>query len=113
MKTLLITLFTIISFNTLAKIECHSPKMNKIFEINGEKVVFLKQTFDSKNREIASVTGRNKNNEKGITKIVDFDQLKHTIHIEDKNNFSDFNDYIVIKNNLGHEITYSLTCRNK
>jgi hypothetical protein len=113
MKTLVLSLITILSINSYASIVCHTPRMNKQFEIKENKISFFKEENELKNREIASLVSRNKSELKGLTKIVDFENQKHTIHIEDKNNFSDVNDYLVIRNKSGHEIIYPISCNNK
>lgn len=113
MKTLLLTSLLLISFNSMAAIVCHTPRMNKNFEIKDNRISFFKDEKELKNRDIASLVSRNKNEVKGMTKIVEFENQKHTIHIEDVNSFSDINDYIVIKNKTGHEVIYPLTCNNK
>lgn len=113
MKTLLLLTMTIIASNSFAAIVCHTPRMNKTFEINDNKISFIKEDEYSKKREIASVISRNKNDFKGMTKIVDFENQKHIIHIENSKEFSDANDYLIVKNKLGHEVTYPLTCNMK
>ena len=113
MKSLVFTFLALLTFNTEASILCHTPRMNKIFEVSDKKVTFFNE-FDSRaKRELASVSSRTKSKELGVTKIVDFENQKHTIHISDMNNFSDVNDYIIIKSRTGHEVTYPLTCERK
>lgn len=115
MKALVFTFLALLTFNTDAEasVLCHTPRMNKIFEVSDKKVTFYNE-FDSRaKRELASVTGRSKPSENGLTKVVDFENQKHTIHISDMNNFSDVNDYIIIKSRTGHEVTYPLTCERK
>lgn len=113
MKSLVITFFTLLTFNTEASILCHTPRMNKIFEVSEKKITFFSE-FDSRaKRELASVVSRSKSSVAGITKFVDFENQKHTIHITDTNNFSDINDYIIIKSRTGHEVTYPISCSNK
>lgn len=113
MKVLAMMFFSLVSLNTQASVLCHTPRMNKIFEVSDTKVTFFNE-FDSKaKRELASVTSRTKTNELGVTKIVDFENQKHTIHITDMNSFSDVNDYIIIKSRTGHEVIYPLTCEKK
>lgn len=103
----------LLSFNTEASIVCHTPRMNKVFEVSEHKVTFFNE-FDAKaRRELASLSSRTKPEIKGLTKIVDFENHKHTIHINDVDNFSEVNDYIIIKSRVGHEVTYPLTCENK
>jgi hypothetical protein len=59
------------------------------------------------------VFSRSNGSRSGMTKIVEFEKQKHTIHIADMNNFSDVNDYIIIKSNSGHEVTYPINCEKK
>jgi hypothetical protein len=112
MKTLFITILTVISFSSQASIVCHTPRSNKVFEIKDTKITFFNEFDVSAKRELASVTSRSRSNEVGITKIVDFENQKHTIHISDAKQFSDSDDYIIIKAKSGHEITYPLICTN-
>ena len=113
MKSFLTLLFLLISFNTEASLICHTPRMNKIFEVSGKKVTFFNE-FDSQNkRELASVMAKTKSNDKGVTNTVSFENQKHIIHIADENALSDLNDYIIIKSRTGHEVTYPLTCEKK
>lgn len=113
MKALLITIFTIMSFGSSASIVCHTPRSNKVFEIKDNRVTFFNEFDSSAKRELASVISRTKVSAKGMTKIVDFENQKHIIHISDSSNFSDSEDYIIIKAKSGHEITYPLNCEQK
>lgn len=113
MKSLVFTFFALLAFNTEASILCHTPRMNKIFEVSDKKITFFNEFDSLAKRELASVSSRTKSEHMGVTKIVDFENQKHTIHISDMNNFSDVNDYIIIKSRTGHEVTYPLTCERK
>ena len=113
MKVLVFTFTLLISLNIKASIFCHTPRMNKIFEVSDKKVTFFNEFENEAKREIASIIPKSKPSTKGITKFVDFENQRHVIHIGDKNNFSDVNDYIIIKSKTGHEVTYPLTCENK
>ncbi|RPJ74985.1 MAG: hypothetical protein EHM20_09700 [Alphaproteobacteria bacterium] len=113
MKTLFITIIAVMSFSTQASIVCHTPRSNKVFEIKDTKVTFFNEFDTTAKRELASVAARSKSSEKGVTKIVNFENQKHTIHIENASNFSDAEDYIIIKAKSGHEVTYPLSCQNK
>ena len=110
MKALFITILALVSNTTNASIVCHTPRSNKIFKIKDTKVTFFNEFDNSTKRELASLISRSKSTEKGMTRIVDFENQKHTIHITDTANFSDSEDYIVIKAKSGHEVTYPLTC---
>lgn len=113
MKALVITFFTLLSFNTEASILCHTPRMNKIFEVSDKKVTFFNEFDSHTKRTLASVTSRSKNENMGVTRVVQFENQKHTIHIANMNSFSDVNDYIIIKSKTGHEVTYPLSCERK
>ena len=113
MKTLFITIFAVMSFEAGASIVCHTPRSNKIFEIKETKVTFFNEFDLSTKRELASVISRSRSTEKGMTKIVDFENQKHTIHISDAAHFSDSDDYIIIKAKSGHEVTYPISCEQK
>lgn len=113
MKALFITIIAVMSFNTQASIVCHTPRANKVFEIKDSKITFFNEFDTTAKRELASVFSRSKSSEKGMTKIVNFENQKHTIHIGDANNFSDTEDYIVIKAKSGHEVIYPLSCQSK
>jgi len=111
MRALFICL-TIFSFSTFseASILCHTPRMNKIFEIKDNRVTFFNENDSSATREIASLVSRSKDTVGGVTKYVNFENQQHTIHISDLKKFSDADDYIIIKAKSGHETTYPLTC---
>lgn len=113
MKTLLLLTFTMITVNAQASILCHTPRLNKIFEIKDTKVTFFNEFDKAANRELASIASRNRNNDKGFTKVVEFENQKHTIHIADAAHFSDVEDYIIIKVKSGHEVTYPISCEQK
>lgn len=113
MKALLITFMTIISFQSGASIVCHTPRSNKVFEIKDAKITFYNEFDVQAKRELASVMSRSKSTEKGFTKIVKFENQKHTIHIGNASQFSDTEDYIIIQAKSGHEVTYPLSCENK
>lgn len=113
MKALFITIIALMSFGTNASIVCHTPRSNKIFEIKETKVTFFNEFDLSAKRELASVISRSRSNENGMTKIVDFENQKHTIHIANASHFSDSDDYIIIKAKSGHEVTYPISCEQK
>lgn len=114
MKTLFIC-SVIFSFASIseASILCHTPRLNKIFEIKENRVTFFNENDSSASREIASLVSRSKETVGGVTKYVNFENQQHTIHIGDLKKFSDVEDYIIIKAKSGHETTYPLTCEVK
>lgn len=113
MKVLALTFLMTLSFTASAGVLCHTPRMNKVFEINHDKVTFFNEFDSEAKRELASVQSFSKDIQQGYTKTLDFENQKHVIHISNLNDFSDTNDYIIIKSNKGHEVTYPLTCKNK
>jgi hypothetical protein len=115
MKTiLLLSAFVATIQVSSASIVCHTPRLNKIFELkDNNSITFFHENDSSAKREIASMVSRSKITDTGITKIVNFENQKHTIHINDMKKFSDADDYIIIKARSGHETTYPLTCNLK
>jgi hypothetical protein len=113
MKALFITIITTMSFGANASILCHTPRSNKVFEIKDSRVTFYNEFDSTAKRELASVISRSRSTEAGMTKVVEFENQKHTIHIADTAHFSDVDDYIVIKAKSGHEVTYPLSCEQK
>jgi hypothetical protein len=115
MKTLFILLTIVASLQvTEASIVCHTPRLNKIFELKEDSsVTFFHENDSTAKRELASLVSRSKISGEGVTKFVTFENQKHTIHINDTKNFSDINDYIIIKAKSGHETTYPLICESK
>ncbi|WP_127716642.1 hypothetical protein [Halobacteriovorax sp. HLS] len=92
-----------------SKIECHTPRMKKSFVIFNNKVAFLEETETG--RMVASAKSlRTKRKGSGFTKVLNYWGERHEIHVGDTNKFSELNDYLTIRTNKGHEITYPLTC---
>ena len=110
MKKATLILGLLFSVSSFASIECHTPRMNKTFTIKSDRVTFFNGQAQE-GREIASAPTRTRNTAKGFTKILNFKGRKHTIHINDKNSFSNVNDYIIVRNRRGHEMTYPLSCK--
>lgn len=110
MKTFTLLALTLWGFSAMASIKCQTPNQHKIIELKANKVVILKGD-DLERRELASfefVKTKSKGN--GFTKYMNFENQKHIIHVEDQQKFSDVNDYLIIKDNAGHEMTYPLSC---
>ena len=78
MKSLIFTFLTLLAFNTEASVLCHTPRMNKIFEVSDKKITFFNEFDSHAKRELASVSSRTKSADTGVTKIVDFENQKHT-----------------------------------
>lgn len=111
MKKTALILGLLLSTSGFAAIECHTPRMNKTFKIEDSRVTFFNDQPVNGGREVASVATRTRKTAKGFTKILNFEGRKHVIHISDSKEFSDVNDYMVVRNSRGHEMTYPLTCK--
>jgi hypothetical protein len=69
---------------------------------------FLKELGE---RSVASTTSvRTKFTGTGFDKVIFNNGNKHVVHIEDRNNFSEVDDYLLVKSKEGHEMIYPLIC---
>jgi riboflavin synthase len=92
-------------------IHCETAFGEKTFQIESERVVFHRPEADQ-GRSISSIDHvRTEKRHKGFDKVLFKDGLKHRIHIDNTQEFSDINDYMVITSPKGHEMTYPLSCR--
>jgi len=112
MKKYLILCLTIFFSQSLsAAIVCSTPRENKTIEISDSKVSIKGPEELGASRWVASVKGvRTKLVGTGFTKVLFHNGSKHIIHIEDKNEFSVLDDYLIIRSKEGHEIIYPLSC---
>ena len=119
MKTLkILTLALLYSFagSLFAKeIVCHTAGMTKVFVIKDNRVSFFNPLEKIGNsRTVASVLGvRTKLKGQGFTKITYMNNNKYMIHVENKKQFSNINDYLTIRTRKGHQMTYHLECSLK
>lgn len=117
-KTLSLLSLCLFSLNVSAmldsssgKITCETPRGTKVLVIDDQKVSISQPLRISQNRAVASVQGvRTKLEGPGFTKVLFHNGAKHIIHIEDRKNFSVVDDYLIIRSNEGHEMTYPLEC---
>ena len=92
------------------EITCETPRKYHRLVIRKTSVSILIPNT----RSVASeLHARTKLRGNGITKIVYLDGKKFTVHIEDKDNFSESKDYLVIRSQDRQEITYPLSCTVK
>ena len=99
-------------------IKCHTPNHSKEFIIEKNSITFqIPRSLNTKvkNRSLASSgiiisSIRKKLRGNGITRYLNFEGQKHTFHIENKDHFSEVDDYLSIRSQKGHEIIYPLTC---
>ncbi len=111
MKTITFSfLILTLSFNAFAAIKCETAFGEKSFNIEDDRVVFEKEVPEQ-GRSISSIDHvRTERRHKGFDKVLFKDGLKHRIHIDNSNTFSDVDDYMVITSPKGHEMTYPLSC---
>ncbi|WP_372651147.1 hypothetical protein [Halobacteriovorax sp.] len=119
MNTLRTVFFTLLTLSFMqviqaraavhSKLECHTPRMKKSFVIYNNKISFLEET--EKGRMVASANAmRTSYKKNGFTKVLNYWGQRHEIHIGNVDKLSELNDYLTIRSNKGHEITYPLTC---
>lgn len=106
----LVLLFTLLSTPVLAaksplKVKCSTPRSNVVIKINGDKLS-LDGRFPAE-----TVAQRTKLNGPAITKIFFVSGEKHTIHLNNKNSFSELEDFVNIRSRKGHEMTFPLNCK--
>lgn len=112
MKTLITFILLALSFASFAteKIVCFGPRNSHKVEING-KSVSVSRPFSNINRNVASeIAVRTRVMGNGFSKFFYLGGKKYTVHIDDQASFSDIDDYMIIRSNNGHEITYPLEC---
>lgn len=108
----LLLLASLFSTSALADITCYTPRMGRKIVIQDNSVAISKPFLGkSEERAVASVNSvRTKLIGHGFSKILFNGGAKHIVHINDANNFSEINDYLLIRSAEGHEMTYPLTC---
>ena len=112
MKILTTFILLTLSFVSLAKekIVCFGPRNSHKVEISG-KSISVSRPFSNINRNVASeISVRTRVMGNGFSKFFYLAGKKYTVHIDDQANFSDVDDYMIIRSSNGHEITYPLEC---
>lgn len=101
------------STHTMAKkITCKTPRGTKVLTIEDQRVSIQQPLRLNNERSVASVAGvRTKLEGNGFTKVLFHNGSKHIIHIDDSKSFSYVDDYLIIRSNEGHEMTYPLECK--
>lgn len=95
------------------KAKCSTPREVHRFVIDNVGVD-VKKGWDKLDHRLpassATVSTRTRFTMKGFKKFFKFENKRYYIHIEDKKGFSEVDDFVVIQNGEGHEITYPLSC---
>jgi hypothetical protein len=112
---LLAMVHTYSSYAASGAIECKTAFGEKSFVIEDGRISFSKEDEAGVSRSISSVSAdsvRTHTKHLGFTKTLYIDGNKHRINVQNKNEFSDVNDYLSITSPKGHEMTYPLTCHS-
>ena len=112
-KTLKTIILLALSFQALAMdhpIVCQTPQGNKGFTIFKSHVAFHKGGLDQKRVPASIKKIRTKKTTRGFSKVLFYEGKKYTLHVDNTKSFSWVNDYVVVRNKSGHEITYPLEC---
>lgn len=105
----LLTIFVLHAEVHSASITCKTSNELKSFKIRKKSVAFI--TYDDNSRSIASVKKvTSRRTRTGFTKTVRMEGKQHIFHINDQRNFSNLEDYYIVKNKQGHEVIYPLNC---
>lgn len=89
-------------------VHCKTAFGEKSFTISDSSVAFHSK---AKGRKISSILeATTKVSHLGFRKVLYINGSKHLIHIENKRDFNDTNDYMSVVNQKGHKMTYPLTC---
>jgi hypothetical protein len=112
-STFIITFWAQVSMASISPtISCSTPNKNKSFIITDDKVVFEKEDLQPSIRSIASVDKvKTKKEGSGFTKTLIYEGNKYTIHVNNEEKFDDVEDYLSIRSEKGHEITYPINCK--
>lgn len=113
--SLLLTVHSYSSFAASGAIECQTAFGEKSFIIEDGRISFSKEDDSGASRSISSVSGdsvRTHTKHLGFTKTLYIGANKHRISVQNRNEFSDANDYLSITSPKGHEMTYPLTCHS-
>ena len=93
---------------------CFTPQDRHEVMLNENKLTLIDHT-KPQDRSIASFKGnkniRTKFIGSSLTKVLNQDGYKHTIHIQDIHNFNSFDDYMSIQSPKGHIMTFPLECK--
>lgn len=98
-----------------SSIICHTPRAQLALKISPDHISFIERNRGVNHRSIASTkinAVRTQFIGNGYRKTLHFENKRHTISIKDFNDLNEIDNYIVIKNNEGHEITYPLNCEH-
>ena len=96
-----------------AAIVCITPRFEKAFLIENDKVSFFKYEdgANTRIRKVASIK-ETKTFSRGVALDKKLVHQGHNVHIRIKNvgEFSQLEDYIAMTNTKGHTMTYPLSC---
>jgi hypothetical protein len=94
-----------------ANITCFTPRESKKIIIKKDSIAMSQQIFGAARNLASEAKVRTRLHGTGFTKVMYIGGDKHTIHIENKNKFSELDDYMLVRSQKGHEMTYPLECK--
>ena len=108
-KISLIALTLSTTYAQANELKCSDPRGQHTIIVGKSTMKII----SSKNiRDIASIKNvRTKLTANGFTKSALSKGLKHIVHVENIESPNSLNDYMIIRNSKGHEITYPLECQ--
>ena len=94
------------------KAKCQTPRGFHKFSIDNNNVQIIKGLGKDQRLPASSIklNSRTRYTLKGFKKYFRYDDKNYYIHVEDSKSFSELDDFVVIKNSKGHEMTYPLEC---
>ena len=115
MKTFIIITLTILMLGNSHAAEigiiCQAERMGQTFVIEESgKITVLKEGEKHADRSIASASIRSQISASGFTKTTSINGKRYTIHVENIASPSEVEDFVSVRNDAGHEITYPLNC---
>ncbi len=100
-------------FTASGEIICTTPRGSRQLVIKKISISMSTPTISSSRSVASEAHVRTRLQGNGFTKIMYSSGKKFIVHVKDQDNFSEINDYLVIRSKKGHEMTYPLTCQNK
>lgn len=91
---------------------CHTPRVNLALKVEHNNILFIRESVDAA-RGLASTEVQNVRTlyrSGSITKVLQYNGDRYTIHIGDQATFSNLDNYMIVRNDEGHEMTYPLSC---
>jgi hypothetical protein len=97
-------------------LKCTCDRLAKSWVIEQGRIVMHSEGHTQGVRQIASELNeirsfRTQLTSQGVSRIINHNGLKYSIHVNNLNSPSELDDYVAIKNGEGHEVVYPLNCK--